>query len=74
MDFLTVEREALALCAEERARLARELLASLQAPLDDETEALWAVEASARAAQLDAGDVQGIPAAEVFRDAKALFR
>ena len=74
MDFQSLEREALALPVDERAQLARDLLASLESLSDQELEALWLVEASARARQLESGEVQGIPAEEVFREAEALFR
>ena len=74
MDFISVEREALALPAEERAQLARDLLASLETLSDQEVDVLWLREASARALQLESGEVQGVGADEVFREAEALFR
>lgn len=74
MDFLSLEREALALPADERARLARDLLASLESLSDQEPEGLWMAEASTRAQQLETGEVQGIAAADVFREAEGLFR
>jgi putative addiction module component (TIGR02574 family) len=74
MDFLSLEREALALPAEERAQLARDLLASLETLSDQEVDAMWRKEASARAVQLETGEVQGVEANEVFREAEALFR
>jgi len=74
MDFLSLEREALALPVEERAQLARDLLASLETLSDQEVDALWRREASARALQLEAGEVQGVAADAVFREAEALFR
>jgi putative addiction module component (TIGR02574 family) len=74
MDFPSIEREALALPADERAQLARDLLASLETLSDQEVEALWRSEASARAFQLETGEAHGISADDVFRDAEALFR
>lgn len=74
MDFPSLEREALALPATERARLARDLLASLETLSDPELDALWLAEASARAQELDSGKVEGIPADAVFREAEALLR
>ena len=74
MDFLSLEREALALPADERARLARDLLASLESLSDQELEDLWRAEASARAKELRSGEVKGIPAEDVYREAEALFR
>jgi putative addiction module component (TIGR02574 family) len=74
MDFLSLEREALALPAEERAQLARDLLASLETLSDHEIDALWRKEASARAVQLETGEAIGVAADDVFREAEVLFR
>ena len=73
MDFNTLEREALALAVDERAQLARDLLASLERLSDQKLEVLWQVEASARAKQLLSGEVEGIAADEVFREAEGLL-
>ena len=74
MDFNTLEREALALPVDERAQLARDLLASLERLSDQELELLWQAEASVRAKQLLSGETQGIAAEDVFREAEAHFR
>ena len=46
MDFATIERESLNLPAEDRAKLAHELLESLDALTSQEIDALWMAEAS----------------------------
>lgn len=47
--------EVLALPAEDRARIATELLASLDSEVVDEIDELWSVETQQRAAMLDTG-------------------
>ena len=74
MDIESLEREALQLPAEERARLARELLDSLDALSPDELDRLWLEEAGRRAAQIDAGGVELVSAEEVDRKARALLK
>ncbi len=74
MDIEALEREALKLSAEDRARLARELLDSLDDLSAEESERLWLEEADRRAAQIDAGEVELIPADEVDQKASALLR
>jgi putative addiction module component (TIGR02574 family) len=74
MDIETLEREVLRLPAEDRARLARELLDSLEELPPEELDRLWVEEASRRAAQIDAGEVTLVPAEEVDRKARALLR
>jgi putative addiction module component (TIGR02574 family) len=74
MDIEVLEREALKLSPEQRARLARELLDSLDKLPAEELDRLWLDEASHRAAQIDAGDVALVSAEEVDRKARALLR
>jgi putative addiction module component (TIGR02574 family) len=74
MEPKTVEREALRLPPEERARLAQKLLLSLEALSEEELEQTWLVEADRRARELDRGEVQPVPAEEVRRQARALLR
>ena len=74
MDIKALEREALKLSAEDRARLARELLDSLDELSAEEIDRLWLEEAGHRAAQIDAGEVELIPADEVDQKASALLR
>ena len=60
--------QALRLSPEDRARLARQLLARLEESGEsaEEIEKLWIAEAEWRFQELRSGVVQGIPAGEVF--------
>lgn len=51
----------------DRARLAALLLASME-PSESDVEAAWDDEIARRAAELDSGEVRGIPAADVFAE------
>jgi hypothetical protein len=51
----------------ERARLAALLLASVE-PSDSDVEAAWNEEIARREAELDSGEVRGIPTADVFAE------
>jgi putative addiction module component (TIGR02574 family) len=62
--------EAIALPAEERARLADLLLRSLN-PHDAAIDREWADEAQRRLDQVRRGDVETVPSAEVFAKARA---
>jgi len=68
-----IEDDALGLPAEERARLALRLLASLEETLESpaEIEKLWIAEADRRFRELRDGVVQGIPARAVFAELRA---
>jgi putative addiction module component (TIGR02574 family) len=74
MDIEVLEREALKLPADERARLARELLNSLDDLPEAEIDRLWLEEVSRRATQIDAGEVELVSGEEVDRKAQALLR
>lgn len=74
MDPTTIEREALHLPVLDRARLAHKLLLSLEDMSEPEIEQAWLDEAERRAAEIDQGLVQLIPAEEVSRKARALLR
>jgi putative addiction module component (TIGR02574 family) len=74
MDITVLEHELLKLPAEERARLVRELLDSLDDLPAQELDRLWSNEASRRAAQLDSGEVTLVSGEEVDRKARALLR
>jgi putative addiction module component (TIGR02574 family) len=65
--------EALQLNEKERAQLARQLLVSLEPVAEDpaEIEQAWIQEALRRAAQMESGEVEGIPLEEVFRRIRA---
>lgn len=70
-----LEKEALQLPDEERARLAVRLLASLEevAESPEEIEKLWLVEAERRFEELREGAMQGVPAREVFARLRSRF-
>jgi putative addiction module component (TIGR02574 family) len=64
-----VEAEAMKVSAEERARLADRLIASLSA--DGEAEEAWAVEVGRRIAEIEAGRSPPVPAGEAIARARA---
>ena len=66
-----LENEAQNLPRDERARLAEALIASLDE--EAEIERAWLAEAERRAAELDSGAVEGIPADQVFAELEALL-
>ncbi|MCL6560929.1 MAG: addiction module protein [Firmicutes bacterium] len=74
MSFEEVKAEALKLSPEFRAKLARELLVSLDALSEAEVENLWIEEAIRRDDEIDRGGAQLRPAEEVFSRAKARLR
>lgn len=53
-----LRREALLLSREERARLARDLLESLDPGTDEDAEQAWLEEAERRAEQVERGEVE----------------
>ena len=65
-----LENEAQSLPREERARLAEALIASLDE--EAEMERAWLDEAERRAAELDSGAVESIPAEDVFSELDSL--
>ena len=74
MDFAAIEKQALSLSVEDRARLAQELLGSLETLSADEHRSLWLNEAVRRAEQIDRGESVLVPAEEVARKARALLK
>ena len=65
-----IEKDALRLSPEDRARLAVRLLSSLEGATEspEEIEKVWIKEAERRFQELRDGVVQGIPAREVFSE------
>ena len=63
-----IEKDALRLPVDDRARLAMRLLSSLEEATEspEEIEKLWIAEAERRFQELRDGVVQGIPARDVF--------
>ena len=74
MNIETIRREALSLPVQERAQLAEQLLSSLDSLTEAEIEQLWFHEAARRAAEMDQGLVQRIPAEVVRQEAQALLK
>lgn len=71
MSIEHLKEEALRLAPKARARLARELLASLDAMSEAEIEKLWLDEAIRRDEELDNGAARAYPADEVLARARA---
>jgi putative addiction module component (TIGR02574 family) len=59
---------------EDRARLAEELLESLEQDPDTEVEAAWDREIEHRVADVEAGTAKLIPAEDVHEEARRLIR
>jgi len=73
-DLEKIEQEALSLSARERARLAMDLIKSLDNYNDAEAEELWLQEAERRYREYREGKIQGRPADDVYRDAFSKVR
>ncbi|MEM1115590.1 MAG: addiction module protein [Bacteroidota bacterium] len=68
MSLQEIESQALRLPRNQRARLARHLIASLDE--EDEIERAWADEAARRWDTLASGDIEAIPVADVLAEAR----
>ena len=66
--------ELLGLPASARARLAAQLIASLDDAADESAEELWKKEAARRVAEIEQQKVVCTPAEEVMRDARKRLR
>ena len=73
-DLNEILRAALSLDVRDRARLAEQLLASLDSLTEDEVERLWADEAERRLEEFRAGRVSAVPEEEVAQKSQRLFR
>lgn len=69
-----LSRKARALPTEDRARVAEELLASLDENRDRETEAAWDHEIRRRIAEIEDGTAKLVSAKEVFAEVRNLFK
>jgi putative addiction module component (TIGR02574 family) len=69
-----VEREAFSLTAADRARLAMDLIKSLDNQDDTDAEELWLQEAERRYREYREGNLSARPAEDVFLDAYAKLR
>lgn len=74
MSINELEAEVLKLDPKARARLAGKLLKSLEDLSEEENSRLWAEEAQRRDAEMDADPDSGIPAADVFSEARAKLK
>ena len=70
-----IEKDALRLSPEDRARLAVSLLSSLEQTSEspEDVEKLWIDEAQRRFQELVDGDVGGIPVPDVFAEIRAKY-
>jgi putative addiction module component (TIGR02574 family) len=66
-----VTEEALSLPADARLNLVEKLLSSLNLPVDEEIERLWAAEAERRVSQIETGDAKLVPGEKVFSKIRA---
>jgi hypothetical protein len=71
MNARAIEKEALELPADKRAKLAQRLLQSLDDLSEAEAERLWLEEASHRAHEIDAGKVRLVKPQELERRIRA---
>jgi putative addiction module component (TIGR02574 family) len=74
MNTESIEQTVLQLPVQQRAELARKLLQSLDDQDQDEIAQSWNAVATRRAAELDSGRADVVPAEEVNRAARALLR
>jgi len=66
-----VIEEALSLPADARLSLIEKLLTSLNLPIDEEIDRIWAEEAERRVSQIQEGKVKLVPGEEVFAKIRA---
>ena len=66
--------QARTLPPEDRARLAEDLLASLQEDCETEAEAAWDIEIERRVSEVRAGTARLIPAEDVDAEARRIYR
>lgn len=74
MNTETIEHTVLHLPIQQRAELANKLLLSLEEQSEDEIAQAWHAEAARRAAEIDSGQADIVPAEEVSRAARTLLR
>jgi putative addiction module component (TIGR02574 family) len=74
MNARLIEKEALELPIDKRAKLAQRLLESLDELSEAEAEKLWAQEAARRAREIDEGKVRLVPYEELQRRVRKRFK
>jgi putative addiction module component (TIGR02574 family) len=72
LDQLTAD--AMKLPLRDRVQLAQRLVSTLDDEVEGDTEALWFAEAERRLEELRSGKVQGIPADDIFRNAREALK
>ena len=68
-----VTEDALSLPTENRLILVEKLLKSLNLPINEEIERLWAEEAELRVSQIESGKAKLVPGEEVFTKIKEKY-
>lgn len=74
MKSRAIEKEALELPIDERAKLAQRLLESLDDLSEDEANRLWLSEAARRAREIDGGKVRLVKSEELERRVQARLK
>jgi putative addiction module component (TIGR02574 family) len=69
-----IENEIRSLSVDDRMHLLRDLIADLDGSMDEDVEKAWLEEAERRYKDLKDGDVELIPAEEVFARARARLK
>jgi len=69
-----IENELRSLSADDRMHLLRELIADLDGAMDEDVEKAWLEEAERRYKELKEGEVELIPAEDVFSRARARLK
>jgi putative addiction module component (TIGR02574 family) len=69
-----IENEIRSLSADDRMHLLRDLIADLDGSMDEDVEKAWIEEAERRYKELKEGEVELIPAEEVFSKARARLK
>ena len=67
-----LSKRAKQLAVDERAKLAQELLESVEQEADPEVQAVWEAEIASRIAKYERGEANLIPATDVFEAARRL--
>ena len=68
-----VIEEVLSLPVDIRLNLVEKLITSLNLPIDEDIDHLWAEEAEHRISQIEAGEVRLVPGEEVFSNIRAKY-
>ena len=69
-----IENEIRSLSVDDRMHLLRDLIADLDGGMDEDVEKAWLEEAERRYKELKEGEVELIPAEEVFTQARAQLK